>query len=397
MNELTVTGTRLSTILIVRNDGTTGWKDTEYCLQRGELGIEYLSNGNVIVRSGIDGKTKWANCPQVEGVLEKDMKLNYDFGKYKTANGYVDAGGKDMTVSEWIRSCLEDIKLPAIEQPSYTLTTGAITTDNENNTREIGSKVIKIAWNGSAGTGSYEYGSKDSNGVFYTKDNGTGITKSFKMLHSENANQNPAPVIGTTEDGVYVLKTPIEIANDTGTALGTITGTYSWNNSPRTPVDNVGEGAEGAITEGSITKTATYSVTGFREGFFYGWFVNATEMKDITGANIRATLNKDNKTGYQTNKAYASTIVNGKDTPLIFNVQPNAATLFMAWPNGKTGVTNILNTTVNANMNEAFDIAHPGTVKIGGCSNAYPVDYKIVTYTPNEAYGSAAELEITLG
>ena len=152
MNELTVTGTRLSTILIVRNDGTTGWKDTEYCLQKGELGIEYLSNGNIIVRSGIDGKTAWANCPQVEGVLEEDIKLNYNFGKYKTVNGYVDAGGKDMTVSEWIKSCLQDIKLPAIEQPSYTLSTSTITTDS--GTYEIGSKVTKLAWNGSAGTGS---------------------------------------------------------------------------------------------------------------------------------------------------------------------------------------------------------------------------------------------------
>lgn len=374
MNELTVTGTKISTILIVRNDGTTGWKDSTYCLQKGELGIEYLDNGNIIIRSGIDGKTPWLECPQVEGVLENNIKLNYDFGKYQTKNGYVDAGGKDMTVSQWIKSCLQDIKLPAIEQPTYTLSTSTITTDSGN--YEIGSKVIKLAWNGNATTGSYEYGSIDGNDKVYTKAEGTGITKSFSMEYSEGASS-----IDQKEDGSCTLSNPIEIANDSGTALGSITGSYTWSDSSRTPVNNVGDKVEGTIVSGNIEKTATYSVTGYREGFFYGSFVE--KMATLTGEQIRSVGNK-------TSKKYESKTIQ-------YTIPVGAATVFMAWPANKTGVTNILNTTVNANMNEAFNISEPKTVEIGGYNNTHAIDYKIITFTPPEAYGTAADLTITLG
>jgi hypothetical protein len=36
-------------------------------------------------------------------------------------------------------------------------------------------------------------------------------------------------------------------------------------------------------------------------------------------------------------------------------------------------------------------------VKVNGAENNNPVDYNIWTFIPSEAYGIAAELEITLG
>lgn len=394
MSETILTGTRLQTILIVRNDGSTGWQDSAYCLQKGELGIEYLDNGNIIVRSGIDGKTSWDKCPQVEGVLEKDLRLTYDFGKYKTVNGFVDAGGKNMTVLQWIENALSDRKDPAIEQPTYTLSTSTVVTNS--GTYEIGSKVTQIKWNGSTTAGSYEYGSVDADGKVYTKADGTGITKSYK-IECTNAGSG-----GQTEDGTWTFNNPITIENASGTALGTITGTYSWTDSPRTPVDNLGNEVEGIIEEGSITKTANYSVTGYREGLFYGWFTSKKEADDITGEMIRLTLSGTEQAGgkgYKTSKTYASTINSrtGVDTPIVLNVQPGAATLFIAWPSAHTGATNILNTTVNANMNEAFDISNPAIVSIGGYNNEYETNYKMITYTPATPYEGAAELKITLG
>lgn len=395
--------TRLQTILIVRNDGTTGWENSDYCLQKGELGIEYLhtyneeteewiNTGKIIVRAGVDGETAWKNCPQVEKVFEDNIKLNYNFGKYTTTNGYVDAGGKNMTVSEWLKSCLQNVLSPSIEQPKYTLSTDTITTNS--GTYEIGSKVTQIKWNGSATTGSYQYGSKDDSGKVYTKADGTGCSKSFEMSYSGDGSAS-----GQTEDGTWTIETPIEIVDDNGTALGTITGVYTWSNSPRKPVNNVGELDGTPIATGSETKTAAYSVTGYREGFFYGWFTEKKNVDDITGEMIRATLAGTNGTGYKTSKKYASTINanTGVDTPIDFDVQAGAATLFMAWPADNTGVTSILNTTVNAYMNESFDINNPKTVQIGGYDNAYKVDYKIVTFTPNKAYGDSANLKVTLG
>ena len=393
MSELTITGTKISTILIVRNDGTTGWENADYCLQKGELGIEYLDNGNIIVRSGIDGKTSWNRCPQVEGVLEEDVTLTYDFGKHKTVNGYVSTGGRGLTTLEWLKSCLSDIKNPAIEQPTYTLSTSTVTTNSGN--YEIGSSVTKLAWNGNATTGSYEYGSKDSDDNVYAATDGTGVTKSFEMSYSRGTS-----AIDQKEDGSCTLSSPIELAEETSTALGTITGIYTWSDSSRTPVNNIGEKVDGRIVSGSIEKTATYSITGYREGFFYGWFDSEKEVAEITGEKIRANTLAEKVDGmtYKTSKKYTSTIDSkGKDTPIIFNIQPGAATLFMAWPKGKTGVTNILNTTVNANMNEAFAISAPYELQIGGFNNNYPTTYEIIVYTPATPYETATELKITLG
>ena len=69
-------------VLIIKNGTATGWQNTNYRLQKGELGICYLDSGNVIVKAGVDGSTAWANLPQVEGVFEEDLTLTYAFGKY---------------------------------------------------------------------------------------------------------------------------------------------------------------------------------------------------------------------------------------------------------------------------------------------------------------------------
>lgn len=54
------------TILIVRNDGTTSWENSTYCLRRGELGLEYLTNGKVKIKAGaVDSNKTWKELPYV--------------------------------------------------------------------------------------------------------------------------------------------------------------------------------------------------------------------------------------------------------------------------------------------------------------------------------------------
>jgi hypothetical protein len=54
------------TILIVRNDGTTAWESSTYCLRRGELGLEYLTDGKVKIKAGaIDSQKTWKELPYV--------------------------------------------------------------------------------------------------------------------------------------------------------------------------------------------------------------------------------------------------------------------------------------------------------------------------------------------
>jgi hypothetical protein len=97
----------LNTIIVLRNDKSTAWANSEVILRAGELGVSYLDNGNIIVKAGTyDGindatKKTWAQLPQVESVLESDMLLTYSFGKHAVpAGGSLNAGGTGMTVQE---------------------------------------------------------------------------------------------------------------------------------------------------------------------------------------------------------------------------------------------------------------------------------------------------------
>jgi hypothetical protein len=71
--------------------------------------------------------------------------------------------------------------------------------------------------------------------------------------------------------------------------------------------------------------------------------------------------------------------------------------VIFACPKTATGVTDVLNTTVNANMNDAFGLSSPTVVSVEGANGYSAIDYNVWTFTPAEAYGSTAALTITLG
>lgn len=385
-------------ILIVRNDSTTAWKDGTYRLEKGELGIGYLSNGNVIVKCGevdevasaAQGTTvmkTWANCPQVEGVFESNPVLTYNFGRYTTTNGYVETQGEGMTTSQWLIHCLAETKEPTISQPSYTLSASTITTNTSN--KEIGSKVTKLAWGGTWSSGSYEYGSKIGD-TKYT-DTGTGITVSYVVSRDGNS-------IGTSLSGTHTLTNPIVIGSTSATNLGKIACTCTWSASPRTPVNNIGVATSGQIAGGSTTQEVSYSITGYREGCFYGTVTTANFNKDmITSAVVRG-LSKKLGANYS------------KKDNLAYTVPSGATAILIAVPEGKTGPTSVLNTTVNAEMFGEYDADSQKygnfgkvTISVGGADatatsvGSYATNYDVYYFIPANAYSSTAALQIDLG
>lgn len=386
---------QLQTIIILRNDSTTAWATSERILEPGELGVGYIYEDdgttikNVIVKAG-NGVDAWKNLPQVEGVFEDDVILTYNFGKHTTQNGYVNAGGKGMTTSQWLVDALSVTEDPDVTQPSYTLTASTITTNTGS--KEIGSKVTKLAWNGDFKAGSYEFGSvvETDNGdgtvttTTYTKDQGTGVTATYEMSCSHG------DTLSNILDGSVTLATPIVIADDKGTDCGKIFGTCTWGDSPRTPVNNVGAKVNSLTIEGgnSGQQTASFSITGYREGFFYGSSNSEVKVEDVDSVLIRG-LSKTGAKYASGNKSYT--------------IPKGAKSIIFAWDANKTGITSILNTTVNAYMDEAFDIGNPHTVSVGGADataesiGEYAADYKFVIYTPADAYGSTAALTIKLG
>jgi hypothetical protein len=151
-------------VLIVRNDSSTAWQTSDYVLERGELGIAWLSTSTQekpIVKAG-DGVHCWRELPQTEYIFQEDLKISHSFGRHTVENGSVNAGGAGMTISEWIKDALVTTQAPIIRQPSFDLSIADIETDT--GTKEIGSNITKIKWESRFDPGFYEYGSnKDRN------------------------------------------------------------------------------------------------------------------------------------------------------------------------------------------------------------------------------------------
>ena len=100
---------QINTILVLRNDQTTNWEKSTIIMQRGEVGIGYLDNGNIIAKVG-DGVHSWKDLSQLEGVFEDGITLTHDFGRYKINNGFVKAeDAKGMTTSQWLVHALSEV------------------------------------------------------------------------------------------------------------------------------------------------------------------------------------------------------------------------------------------------------------------------------------------------
>lgn len=375
----------LNTIIVLRNGSKDAWEtEGSYILRAGEVGVGYMEikddNDEVvktvpIVKIG-DNKTSWKNLPQAEGVFESDVVLTSQLGQYvPSAAGYVKVeGSKGMTTSEFLLSALSQVKEPTISSPSFKLEA------TQPGTKEIGTKISSLSWTGTFTTGSYEYGSKKGN-TTYTKANGSGqAATGYTVTCSLPGN------VEQKEDGKVTLTTPYVVAA-TASNFASVTSTCAWGASDRTPLNNVGVETDGILGASSSEKTVYYSVTAYREGFFYGTTTTAVDPSKLTGWDIR-NLSKTGA-GY------------GKGTKIV-NVPVGAESVILACPKANTGVTDILNTTVNANMKEAF--GDPIVVSVGGAdatassTGSYATDYNVWVYTPaSGAYTSTASLTVTLG
>lgn len=271
---------KLNTVLIVRNDNTTAWEDERsYKLEKGELGIGYLPNGNVIVKSGVDGNTTWANCPQVEGVFENDLTLTYDFGRHKTSNGFVEVAAKGMTTTEWLKDALSEVREPAITQPKIEASASVV------GGGEMGAYVTGVKWEGKFTDGSYEFGSEEN------KDStATGLAAGDVAWAISNSIDNQT---AATEDGTFTFTSTNypQINTESSKTYAVVTAKYTLDaTDARTPLNNVGKGTEGKIA--SITTqvelAANANATGYRKPF---WGIKAAadaiDPANITSEQVR--------------------------------------------------------------------------------------------------------------
>lgn len=262
----------LDIVLIVRNDKTTVWESSTYKLEKGELGIGYYDNGKVIVKIGAEDSSKtWAECKQVEDILEKDLILTYNFGRHTTSNGFVNAGGTGMTVSEWLEDALS-----VTEEPAITLPTSSISASFTPSSGEAGTAITKVNWNGSFTDGTYEYGSVENSSS--TAAN-TSVAWVVKLGDTQ---------IGTTEDGNYAQS--LVMGDDAVTLTLSATATLNTTNA-RTPLNNVGAATTGKVTtfrDGStaMSFSPVASVTGYRK-MFCGCSTETLSSSVIRGLSLK--------------------------------------------------------------------------------------------------------------
>ena len=284
----------LNTIIVLRNDKSTDWANSEVILKEGELGVSYLDNGNVMVKAG-NGVDKFADLAQVESVLESDMMLTYSFGKHSVpAGGSLNAGGTNMTMSQWIADALKKTVEPTIKRyPNAGLSASC---GNTGASLEVGSYITSVSYTGSLS----EDGDYETNG----KETASGIKSSD--LSWEVTLGDDATTKKTTATGSY--NTNIQINSTTAnTVYATVKAkaTLSLDN-VNTPTNNLGEAnanvkIKGFDAAGTTEKSLTADVkaSGYRNTWYY---VGTDEQFELNSANIRAkaTAKNANTTSFGT-------------------------------------------------------------------------------------------------
>lgn len=283
----------LQTIIVLRNDKSTDWANSDVILKEGEVGVSYLGNGNVVVKAG-DGVNKWPDLKQVEGVFEQPVTLTQNFGYYDDvpAGGYktYDATA-GMTTSEFLLSALKKTVEPTITQPSASLSASATI---ENNDPEIGAKITALKWDGGFSAGSYKIGSASQS---------TGLDSTNTTWAVSNSIDNQT---STAMDGTFTLTSDkyLQINTDGSANYARVDATVTLDASgANTPKNNLGEDTDGKITATTAgspwSKSADVKVTGYRKPF-WGVIVAADGLKspeDYVSADVRALPNNATSAG----------------------------------------------------------------------------------------------------
>lgn len=343
----------LNTVIVLRNDKSTDWADSTVILREGELGVAYLDNGNVMVKAG-NGEDKWSDLKQVESVLENNMLLTYSFGKHTVPTGsYVDAGGKDMTFSQWFADALKKTVEPTVKNyPNASLSAAVAATDTGN--YEIGSYITSVSYTGSFGT----KGDYNVNG----KTVGSGLkdsNMSWKVTLGDDATTEK-----TTSTGSYTVNTQINSTSEATYATVKATATVDVSN-VTVPTNNLGESRPDAKIKGfdaAGTKTKSLSasakVTGFRNSWYY------------VGTDCTTTIDSDfirKSTG------------KGANTTSFDSIKiPNGTKRFMIAVPGTHTLTDVVDVNgMGLHIQGDFTTK---TVQVEGANNYTAADYSVFVY-----------------
>ncbi len=279
----------------------------------GRTAYAYTENG---VWAALDG-----NYDAKDIYFSKDLTYTSDIGALKLPEGATsstyEATGKSLEAL--ISRLMAETIAPTITQPKFSLTASA-SSNTSAASKEIGSYITTLKWDGTFTDGTYSFGYEGGTG---TADTAAGCTATYEVSCDK---AGTASVQGV--DGTWTLTDKIQIDDDSskGKTYATITNKCTWGNSPRTPINNIGEAVAGAITTNSSEQSAGVKVVGYRNSFYT---VATSIPETIDSAFIRGTTprNANTKNFNVTTKDGLSYLNIPAGTKFIMIAVPGSATL----------------------------------------------------------------------
>lgn len=193
-----------------------------------------------------------------------------------TTKGTYESKGKSL--EEVLKGIMAKTLPPTIKQPTYTL--DSVTADVGTSV-EIGTNVTKLYWKATFTDGSYSYKSTES-----PTSTAAGCTATYSMECDVDGTTSDS----TKEDGTWTLTNAFQVTSETEQTVGTISTTCKISDSPRTPLNNIGDEVDGRIVNVSDkTGSKSFKVKGYR-AWFCGYKNGDNAIKNPTTGAADATL-----------------------------------------------------------------------------------------------------------
>lgn len=393
----------LNTRIVIRNDSTTNWLTNESAvLLKGEVGIEFLTDGKVKMKVG-DGVKTWTQLPyfggeeaktfqvsSLEEITETELAVGdtaivktaiyidaeneannkYSYtgyvyngtawtamdGNYNADNvyfsddmlvtkeiGYITLNNGQGTIPSKGKNLSEVFEAMFVKEQNPTTTQPSVSlTFSEAKAYEVGT-VVHPTYSATFNAGSYTYGPA------------TGVTVTSWEI-SDTAGNTASTASGSFDDVTVADNTNYKITAKANHTAGAIPLTNKKN-----------EYAAGKIAAGSKTRTSG-AITGYRS-FFYGVLDTSSAEAPLTSAIVRGLTNGG---AYNASKTFT---LNGSAT---------AKRIVVAVPSNSTraGLKEvILTSAMNTPVTDSY-VKTTAAVKVEGVNGATAIDYTVWTYEP---------------
>lgn len=393
----------LNTRIVIRNDSTTNWLTNESAvLLKGEVGIEFLTDGKVKMKVG-DGIKTWTQLPyfggeeaktfqvsSLEEITETELAVGdtaivktaiytdaeneannkYSYtgyvyngsawtamdGNYNADNvyfsddmlvtkeiGYITLNNGQGTIPSKGKNLSEVFEAMFVKEQNPTTTQPSVNlTFSEAKAYEVGT-VVSPTYSATFNAGNYTYGPA------------TGVTVTSWEI-SDTAGNTASTASGSFNDVTVTDNTNYKITAKANHTAGAIPLTNKKN-----------EYAAGKIAAGSKTKVSG-AITGYRS-FFYGVLDTSSAEAPLTSAIVRGLTNGG---AYNASKTFT---LNGSAT---------AKRIVIAVPSNSTraGLKEvILTSAMNTPVTDSY-VKTTAAVKVEGVNGATAIDYTVWTYEP---------------